>query len=322
MKHASVHQFAEGISIIIPTYGKHNCLQKVLETLIGQDTNDLRVEVLIIYQLRNDVHRIVASLPKTNISFKPIKYNKTGATGARNLGTINAQFKLLVYLDDDMIPSGRHWLQTIWQSYKRYAFKVACGIIYLDPPFPSTLKKYRELYAYFHQGGHASYLKLGSLVPSGQLIVEKTLMMDIGGFRKDLDRVGINLLSGGDNELTKTFGQFGIQIYYSPKLRVIHHILPYRVKKSYLHRRLFWQGVTDILVARYCNELSGEVYWRTLLSWFETACRLIIQYMRRGNYVEYHHNEFYYATGKLIGFRKIFLLKKIEPRPLSITEQI
>lgn len=311
-----------GISVIIPTYGKLNYLKDVLVSLNNQNISHFKAEIIIVYQNRTDVDKIVNSIKFRNIKVNIVHNKKLGASRARNTGTIKAKYPIVAYLDDDIVPTNRNWLQSIWNLFQRNNIRVLCGKIILDPLFPVALNKYRFLFVDFDKGSKNKFLELGSFVPSAQFIITRSLMISLGGFRASLDRVGKNLLSGCDNELTISLGKINQRIFYNPRLVVKHRVLPYRTSWSYMIKRIFWQGVTDIYVEHHFHKIGKRQIMNNLTSWFLLIIKKAVNGVINPKEETSFEDSLIYRTGNIYGIFFSLMRERPKPRPLSIYKQI
>lgn len=81
----------------------------------------------------------------------------------------------------------------------------------------------------------------------------------VGGFHPWLDRVGDNLLSGGDVLIQLQFERVGLPVFYDPRIRVLHHVAATRLTRSWLEERAYWGGVSDALLS-YLNR-PATFWW-------------------------------------------------------------
>jgi GT2 family glycosyltransferase len=70
----------------------------------------------------------------------------------------------------------------------------------------------------------------------------KEMFQKHGGFRTDLDRVGSNLISGGDTEFGSRLLAAGEKLRYVPSALLYHPVAPNRMQKAYFLRWHFDGG--------------------------------------------------------------------------------
>jgi glycosyltransferase involved in cell wall biosynthesis len=93
------------LSIIIPTHNRSALLKRTLEGFCRQDSGELRWELIVVSDGSTD------SSHETVMQFKdrlPVRYfsqTKRGVSSARNLGLREARSPIVLFLDDDVIPS-------------------------------------------------------------------------------------------------------------------------------------------------------------------------------------------------------------------------
>ena len=108
--HVEVQQ-APRISVIVRSYNRLGVLPELLEELLAQDHDDFEIVVVEQSVVRppDDVARVdaLARDPRVRI----IRYRPLGGPGARNAGVRESRGELLVFIDDDDLPSGRDWLR-------------------------------------------------------------------------------------------------------------------------------------------------------------------------------------------------------------------
>jgi len=112
-------------SVIIPTYNRISALRQCLESLSNQSVDKKCIEVIIA----NDGgdKNLFEGLDFTNRQF-PIEYlhlERKGPAGARNSAVKKARGKIIVFLDDDCLPT-ENWLSAVIKAWER--FPKAAGI--------------------------------------------------------------------------------------------------------------------------------------------------------------------------------------------------
>lgn len=107
------------ISVVVPTYQRPVLLMRCLQALLQQNFLKEAYEIIIVSDgedpSTND------SVDQLNVrKFPLISYytlpHKAGPAAARNLGWLLAQGELVVFTDDDCIPS-EGWLKALWAAY-------------------------------------------------------------------------------------------------------------------------------------------------------------------------------------------------------------
>lgn len=92
------------LSIIIPTYNKANCLDKLLLSPSIQNYDLSLVEIIVVNDGSTDnTQQIVEKYKPEFINFKYIKQNNVGIGAARNAGMALADCDLVCFFADDYI---------------------------------------------------------------------------------------------------------------------------------------------------------------------------------------------------------------------------
>ncbi len=93
-------------SIIIPTYNRLGSLKRVLNGLEQQTGIDLSaLEVIVVSDGSTDGTEAYLQTLETPLRLKPILQENAGAAAARNAGLFAASGDLIMFLDDDVMPT-------------------------------------------------------------------------------------------------------------------------------------------------------------------------------------------------------------------------
>jgi cellulose synthase/poly-beta-1,6-N-acetylglucosamine synthase-like glycosyltransferase len=122
---------AVDISIIIPTYKRPGYLFRCLEALWKQDMASSRYEVIVVCD--GPDAETVFMMEGTNGSGPAFELyllpEKRGPAAARNAGWKRAIGELILFTDDDCIPSPS-WVSSYWAAYESYKGQERLGWIF------------------------------------------------------------------------------------------------------------------------------------------------------------------------------------------------
>lgn len=247
------------ISAIICTHNRDTYLGAAIDSLLAQDFA-ANFEVVVVDNGSSDrtceVVEQRANDPRLKYVFEPI----IGLSVARNTGAKVASGDILAYLDDDAVASNC-WLQVFDDAYKNNSkLAIAGGKVtllwpqgvqqprWLSPGLAANLGAY-------DLGERKIYIEQPGLTPRGlNYSIRRSFLAEIGGFDPHLGRVGKNLLSNEELQMTECALQKGWQVAYLPEALVAHNVAPERLKRSWFLNRGWWQGISEC----YREQLAGK----------------------------------------------------------------
>ncbi|NET00626.1 MAG: glycosyltransferase [Sphaerospermopsis sp. SIO1G2] len=247
------------ISAIICTHNRDSYLGAAIDSLLAQELN-VNFEIVVVDNGSSDRTSEVVKQrlhhPQVKYIFEPI----IGLSVARNTGAKTANAEILVYLDDDAQASSQ-WLQVIYDAYQENTkLAIAGGKVTLIWPPNTQPPKWlspglaANLGAY-DLGDKTLYIEQPGLTPRGlNYSIRRSFLDQIGGFDPQLGRVGKNLLSNEELQMTEFALQRGWQVAYIPTALVAHNVAPERLKPSWFFNRGWWQGVSEC----YREQLAGK----------------------------------------------------------------
>jgi GT2 family glycosyltransferase len=111
----------DGISVIIPTYNRCQKLLKVLEALEAQTLDKRSFEVIVVDDGSTDTtrHRVAQYGETSQLRLRYVRQQNKLQGAARNYGIMLAQEPLLLFIGDDIIPTG-DLLQQHLDFHRRY----------------------------------------------------------------------------------------------------------------------------------------------------------------------------------------------------------
>ncbi len=261
------------ISAIICTHNREYYLGAAIDSLLEQDYPDYEVIVVDNASQDNTRQVVEARLPHPRLKYvyEPV----TGLSVARNTGAKESQGEILAYLDDDAVASSQ-WLQILRGAYqKNEKLAIAGGKVTLifpegvTPPNWLSDNLAGNLGAY-DLGDEIVYINQPGLTPRGlNYSIRRTFLEEIGGFDINLGRVGTNLLSNEELQMTQLALENSWQVAYLPQALVAHNVAPERLQPTWFLRRSWWQGISEC----YREQLSSQAGVQQLATGSERFAR-------------------------------------------------
>ncbi len=269
------------ISAIICTHNREQYLGAAIDSLLTQSMGAYGVDSYEIIVVDNASTDSTAEIVRSRIASASIQAHDTQATNgsalqyvyestlglsaARNTGATVAKGEIVAYLDDDAEAS-EHWLASLLSVFgQNDQMAIAGGKVTLiwppDAHPPSWLSEdlASGLGAY-DLGDQLVYIHQPSLTPRGlNYALRKSFLQDVGGFDLKLGRIGKNLLSNEEQQMTRLALDRGWQVAYVPAALAAHNVAPARMKPGWFLSRSWWQGISE----SYREQVSGNVgFWQ------------------------------------------------------------
>ncbi len=243
------------LSAVICTYDRYQVLDGAIQSLLAQSLPPGALEIIVIdnspdQQAAAAFGARYQDMPQLRYVLEP----QTGLSNARNAGIALAQAELIAFMDDDAVAEPG-WAAAILAAFTE--FGPGAGAVG-GPARPLWLGP-RPGWLSDHLLGHISIIDHGKklrALPAGQNIVgcnmafDKALLAQLGGFNRQLGRVGpeLSLLSNGEPGVLNAVRAAGRAIVYAPDAVVGHKIDASRLSQSWFRRRAAWQAVSDYLM--------------------------------------------------------------------------
>lgn len=193
------------ISIVIPSHNRRELLREVLDALAAQAPGTPAFEVIVVADGCHDgtegaVASYVAPFP-----VRVLQMPGVGPSRARNAGAAAARADLLLFLDDDVIPTER-LVAAHWQAHAEQAGRAVIGPY---PPEPTPggdrfrLNARRWWNAHFEDLARPGHRYAYTDLLTGNLSLARATWNELGGLdpqfaraREDLE-LGVRLLKAG-----------------------------------------------------------------------------------------------------------------------------
>jgi GT2 family glycosyltransferase len=195
---------ATSVSVVIPTHNRRLCLLQCLDALAAQTFELHRLEVIVVADGCSDGTETALASAQYPYPLRVLAQPAAGASAARNRGAAAAQGPLLIFLDDDVIPSP-DLVQAHVNAHATARDCVAVGPYPLGDPRPGDFLG-EVLHLYWKQklkdmaveGRQADFRD----IVSGNLSLSASLFATVGGFSTRFNRLedyefGVRVLAAG-----------------------------------------------------------------------------------------------------------------------------
>jgi glycosyltransferase involved in cell wall biosynthesis len=263
------------ISAAICTYNRSAYLGAAIESVARQTLDPDLYEVVIVDNNSTDATKQVVDSAVSQHADVHIRYvteSVQGLSAARNRASAEARGQYIAYLDDDAHAEPA-WLSATLNAFQNLKPAPACvgGRIYPDweggiPGWVPT--QFLSLYSFLDHGDKPLCLNDQpdrSYLNGANIAFRKALIAGGYAFSNALGRRGTNLLSGEETEVIHKLIADGYWVYYVPNSIVWHTVLPDRQKRSYLIRRVFAEGATQVVLDMRQQRLPRDRLTRRVL---------------------------------------------------------
>lgn len=253
------------ISAIICTHNRDAYLGAAIDSLLAQTRVDF--EVLVVDNASTDRTRQVVEQRLGHPALKYLYEPALGLSVARNTGATHAQAPILAYLDDDAVATPQ-WLQVLVTAFQQTEKLAIAGgkVTLLWPPGmtePRWLAPALAGNLGFYDLGEAPMLITDPrLTPRGlNYSVRREFLEQVGGFDLKLGRIGKNLLSNEELQMTEKALERGWQVAYLPEALVAHHVAPERLRQQWFFQRSWWQGISECYREQLADRAGPGQLW-------------------------------------------------------------
>jgi glycosyltransferase involved in cell wall biosynthesis len=227
------------IDVVICTYNNADLLDRALEALEKQDVSSgVEWNVLVVDNNCTDgTPDVVQRYVKRGkiASLTRVLEPQQGLTFARLCGVESTHGEWIAFVDDDCLLR-ENWVAEAAEFARNHP---ACGAFggrvtpRWEVPPPDFVLKYQYAYAVQDYGPMA--IELSYLVGAG-LVVRRSALCDSGWTCRQFldDRVGNQLISGGDMEIGMRIRSAGYELWYTPTCQLMHVIPASRTTEWYL----------------------------------------------------------------------------------------
>lgn len=243
------------ISVIICTHNRGDILSDTLESLVPAmheaAAADIAAEAIIVDNNSDDATGEIARQYSARHTWARYVFEpQTGLSYARNCGIRESQGEILAFADDDVL-FDPGWLKALVNAFHRYLEAACVGGKTLPlfaggtPPWLHANLLY--MYGATDYGDAISWFEYPKHPFGVNMAFRREIFDKVGCFNPRLGRIGKLLLSGEEAELFKRVHSAGYKILYTP-CAILHHRIPAaRTEKSWVLKRSYWQGVSEVV---------------------------------------------------------------------------
>lgn len=205
------------VSAIICTRNRAHLLARTLESLVDQDFEPDRYEVIVVDNASTDQTRLVVESFSTASALRYVYEPIPGLDRARNAGVRAAAGQIIAMTDHDVIVH-RDWLSTMVAEFSADPdLYVVCGRTYgaagVSTAFSLKLDAER-----YYLTNHRDIYRSGGQINAGH---RREVFQIVGDFDPDLD-AGAKYPSAGDCDFMYRVLKHRLKVLYTPTLQARH----------------------------------------------------------------------------------------------------
>lgn len=211
------------VSVIIPTYNRAEILRSTLQAYL-QQSGDHRIHEILIVDDGSADHtgKVVAEAARTCSTVRYLRQNNSGLAAARNHAIREAVGDLLIFGDDDIIPSPQLTAEHVAWHLKNPGENMALlgNVPWLPAVRPTPFMKWSGLYGpqfnfgYFTPGQILEF-QFGYFCNTS---VHTSFLRKYGVFNESFKTYGYE-----DVELAYRLSQHGYELHYGPQAFGFHN---------------------------------------------------------------------------------------------------
>lgn len=241
------------LSIAICTFNRAALLDDALRSFATiAKPSGIPFEFLVIDNNSSDHTRSVVEQWAARSEF-PLRYvfeGKQGLSLARNRAAREAAGDWVWYVDDDVYFSPG-WLEGVREGMRCFSrAPVLAGRVVpvFEPVQPNWLPPSAfPYYGITTFGDEPRWLGATEYPVGANVAFRRSVFEEVGPFREDLGRSADSLFSSEETDLVSRLYARGHKIGYVPGAEIRHRILEDRATMSWLRKRAYWGGVSQVL---------------------------------------------------------------------------
>ena len=169
------------VSIVIPTKNRRESMLNTVDSVLSLISEDGNIEIIVIEETDDPKH-----VTSKKVKYIAIPERSLGFGHIRDFALKNASGSIIVFIDDDIIPS-EHWIETLIEPFADKSVGAVGGPIFPDLSDINTVGKCISFLG-FPAGGLKRYLEADgrnyetNLISTGNCAFRADLAKEVGGF--------------------------------------------------------------------------------------------------------------------------------------------
>ncbi|NDW09982.1 glycosyltransferase family 2 protein [Dysgonomonas sp. 520] len=220
------------LSVIFCTYNRDKYIYKAIKSVVDQDYNPDKYEVLLINNNSTDRTERICKQAILDFSGVDIRYfdeTNQGLSYARNRGIEESKGDIIVFVDDDATVFEPDYLSSIDRFFDNHPQAGACGgpiIPVYEKAKPSWLSHYTEqlIGGALYMGKKTKPFENGKFPGGGNSAYRKEVFQKYGLFNVNLGRKGSGLIGAEEKDLYDRLRKGNVQFFYLPEMGIYHYI--------------------------------------------------------------------------------------------------
>jgi glycosyltransferase involved in cell wall biosynthesis len=240
------------ISVIIATRDRAPLLAATLDALARQQRADYELEIVVVDNAsKDDTGGVVEAAARAGSPIVFLHESRPGKSHALNAAVARARGDLLVFTDDDVLPSPT-WLAAYARLFRETGAEFAAGRTLprweVPPPAWMSPALYGVL-AITDGGTERLAIRDGArddVMPIGANMAVRRCVLDrVGGWNPQLGKLQGTLRTGEDHDFFLRMIQAGCEGVFEPAASVEHRVPADRLRLRYFLRWFYDNGQVD-----------------------------------------------------------------------------
>jgi glycosyltransferase involved in cell wall biosynthesis len=246
-------------SIIVPTYNNTQVLMKCLGSLSHQTIDGVSFEVIVVNDGDEDElpSKLLPFASRLNLRY--YRQAHRGPAAARNLGIKNSRGEIILFLDDDSLPSA-DWLSATQHAWERHHDVAGIGGFTASERGDSLICKVNtDIFNWYLRANSPG--QKSTFLSTHNAGYQAAVLRQIGQFDE-----GFLGASGEDRDLSLKIARMGGTLRLDERI-LVYHDRDLKLKK-FIRKYYGYGKASRAIYSRYpdVKRLSGRSYLRLLFS--------------------------------------------------------